>query len=82
MPGSLPGETPSPIFSRSPRVVILSAAVGAGHVRAVARPFASLDIVHILATRLCATPPGGPPALSPPQPAHGHRPSRRRRSLL
>lgn len=43
MPGSLPGEKrprgrweaiPLPSFSRSPRVLILSAAVGAGHVRA------------------------------------------------
>ena len=34
MPGSLPGEKPPPIFSRSPRVLILSAAVGAGHLRA------------------------------------------------
>ena len=34
MPGSLPGERPSPIFSRSPRVLILSASVGAGHMRA------------------------------------------------
>jgi processive 1,2-diacylglycerol beta-glucosyltransferase len=43
MPGSLPGEKRprgpregilSPVFSKSPRVLILSAAVGAGHVRA------------------------------------------------
>lgn len=43
MPGSLPGEKPArrrnegtapPAFSRSPRVLILSAAVGVGHVRA------------------------------------------------
>ena len=34
MHGSLPAEKPSPAFSRSPRVLILSASVGAGHVRA------------------------------------------------
>ena len=43
MPGSLPGEKPArgrregispPVFSGSPRVLILSAAVGAGHLRA------------------------------------------------
>ena len=43
MPGFRPGEKPAggrreamppPVFSRSPRVLILSAAVGAGHLRA------------------------------------------------
>ncbi len=82
MPGSLPGEKPSSIFSRSPRVVILSAAVGAGHLRAVARPFASLDVVDILATLLCTTPPEGLLALSAPQPARDDHCSRRRRSPL
>ena len=87
MPGSLPGEKPArrrreetspPVFPRSPRVLILSAAVGAGHVRPAEAPVAalaacaSLDVVEI---------EGRPAFPAPELIPGGHRPRRRRSPL-
>jgi len=91
MPGSPAGEgpaggrregTPPPVFARSPRVLILSAAVGAGHVRAVARPFASRDIVDGMASLVLVAPSEGLPAFPALQPARDDRHSRRRPNRL
>jgi len=49
--------------------------------KAAARPFASLDIVDIMATLVLATPPGGLPAFPAPQPARDDHGSRRRNPL-